>query len=287
MRASRFHGWLFRRYGPRRRLFQGLFIIFVLFTFVEILYVRHRLQTVDDLEQIQSVHTSERIYIASIHWNNEPILRSHWNEAVIQLAKTWGPKNIFVSVLESGSWDDTKGALHMLDVELGKIGVSRNITLSEITHQDEILRSPSEDGWIETPRGQLELRRIPYLSQLRNKALRPLLELAQEGIFFDKILFLNDVVFTVCPTSRGTPSPWQLGQLTNHKICRLRTWLPYFKQTTVYMLQHARWISLNRLSITILLRCAITREKSTSCKHGLISARQSQEMLFIGCLPFR
>lgn len=175
----------------------------------------------------------------------------------------------------------------MVDMELGKIGVPRNITLSETTHQDEILRSPSEDGWIETPRGQLELRRIPYLSQLRNKSLRPLLELAQGGIFFDKILFLNDVVFTVCPTSGGTPSPWQLGQLTNHKIYRWRTWLPYFKQTTVYMLQHARWISLNRLSITILLRCAITREKGMSCKHGLISARQSQETLSTGCLPFR
>ena len=52
-------------------------------------------------------------------------------------------------------------------------------------------------GWIDTPRVRKELRRIPYLSRLRNWTLEPLQELAQQGEKFDKVLFLNDVVFTV------------------------------------------------------------------------------------------
>jgi len=140
----------------------------------------------------------ERVYIASLHWNNEAILRSHWNNAVVELAKTLGPENIFISVYESGSWDDSKGALRELDGRLERLGVARNITLSETTHLDEISRRPARHGWIETPRGKTELRRIPYLARLRNLTLRPLEELLEQGKTFDRILFLNDVVFTVC-----------------------------------------------------------------------------------------
>ncbi|RDW86468.1 glycosyltransferase family 69 protein [Aspergillus mulundensis] len=140
---------------------------------------------------------SERIFITSIHWNNEAILRSHWNDAVIRLVQHWGPNNVFVSVYESGSWDDSKGALRELDFELDRLGVRRNITLSTTTHRDEITAVPSSEGWIDTPRGKTELRRIPYLARLRNLTLRPLEDLRRQGILFDKVLFLGDVVFTV------------------------------------------------------------------------------------------
>ena len=43
---------------------------------------------------------------------------------------------------------------------------------------------------------RLELRRIPYLARLRNLVMEPLFELRESGVVFDKILFLNDVVFT-------------------------------------------------------------------------------------------
>jgi hypothetical protein len=141
----------------------------------------------------------ERIFIASSHWNNEPILRSHWNNAVIQLVETFGTDRIFVSIVESGSLDDTKGALRDLDADLDCLGARRNITLSETTHQDEIsvALSPGQGGWIDTPRGRRELRRIPCLARRRNLSLRPLEDLARGDIMFDKVLFLNDVVFTV------------------------------------------------------------------------------------------
>jgi hypothetical protein len=142
---------------------------------------------------------SEKVYIASIHWNNEPILRDHWNDAVVDLAKALGRENVFVTVYESGSWDGTKDVLRNLDATLDAHDIRRNITFSDVTHADEISLSNEQKGlgWIDTPRGKKELRRIPYLSRLRNWTLQPLLELSQQGQKFDKILFLNDVVFSV------------------------------------------------------------------------------------------
>lgn len=145
----------------------------------------------------QPEEESQKIYIASIHWNNEEIIRSNWTHAVLELVSTFGPENVYVSVYESGSWDDSKGALKVLDKELEIMGVQRTITLDPRTHVEELAQPPASTGWIDTPRGKKELRRIPYLSRLRNLSMKPLTDLALNGIIFDRILFLNDVVFKV------------------------------------------------------------------------------------------
>jgi hypothetical protein len=139
----------------------------------------------------------QRIFIASTHWNNEAILRSHWNAAILELVQEIGVEYIYISIYESGSWDDSKGALRELDLELERFGVSKTIILDETTHVDEVEKLPSPSGWIDTPRGKKELRRIPYLSKLRNLSLKPLHDLAKSGAKFDYVLFLNDIVFKV------------------------------------------------------------------------------------------
>lgn len=80
--------------------------------------------------------------------------------------------------------------------------MQRTIVLDETTHAEQLAKPPAPTGWIDTPRGKRELRRIPYLSGLRNRSLKPLAEVALNGVTFDKVLFLNDVVFTV-----PSPSP--------------------------------------------------------------------------------
>ena len=143
--------------------------------------------------------SNQKVFIASIHWNNEKILRSHWVPAVLELAQHLGKENVFVSVQESGSWDDSKGALRELDQALEEAGVRRRIILDDTTHADEIGKTPAESGWIQTSRSATkELRRVPYLAKLRNLVLEPLEELAGKGERFDRVLFVNDVVFTVC-----------------------------------------------------------------------------------------
>jgi len=124
-------------------------------------------------------------------------MRSHWNSAVVNLIKALGPENVYVSIYESGSWDDSKGALRDLDTELAHLGVRKTIVLDETTHLDEIQKEPAASGWIDTPRGKKELRRIPYLAKLRNLSIKPLEQLQSSGEHFDKVLFLNDVIFTV------------------------------------------------------------------------------------------
>ena len=185
----------FRR-SSRSRLLRAALLIFSALCIVDLLSListRSHQQSAE--KKSPDVH-GQRIFIASIHWNNEPILRSSWNLAILELVEYFGPDNVYVSVYESGSWDASKDALRELDRDLESVRVRRTITLSETTHKDEI-QKPFAAGWIDTPRGKKELRRIPYLSKLRNLVLKPLRELASEDIKFDQVLFLNDVVFKV------------------------------------------------------------------------------------------
>ena len=189
--------WMSFRRSTRFRLIRASWILFLIFCSIDLVWLSWILRQNDSaLKKLPPVPT-DRIYIASIHWNNEKILRSHWNTAVLDLVQHLGIDNVFVSVYESGSWDDSKGALRSLDAELQKLGVQREINMNTTTHQDEIERPPAISGWIATPRRKKELRRIPYLAKLRNLSMEPLRQLALKDVKFDKVLFLNDVIFNV------------------------------------------------------------------------------------------
>lgn len=182
---------LFRR---RRLILQLVVIAFLL---SQVLDISKILRCLSNHTADTIIQRPERIYIASLHWNNEKILKSHWNNAVVALTDVLGRDNVFIAVYESGSWDDSKDALRELDLALEARGIRRNITLSPTTHLDEISSIDRNHGWIDTPLGGQELRRIPYLSRLRNLALEPLQHLLLQGERFDKVLFLNDVIFNV------------------------------------------------------------------------------------------
>ena len=185
----------FRR-TTRSRILRAAFLILTTLTLVDLFsLLSTRSDPNAELKSVPDVR-QQKIFIASIHWNNARILRSNWNRAVLDLVEYFGVHNVHISIYESGSWDESKDALRALDNDLEDLGVKRTIILEESTHVDE-LRKPITAGWIETPRGKKELRRIPYLSKLRNLSLQPLNELAANGIKFDKVLFLNDVVFKV------------------------------------------------------------------------------------------
>jgi hypothetical protein len=183
-----------------RNGFRLLLVIIFVYTVVDGLFLLSSLRPSHHFRPIPRVANLEQIFIASIHWNNADILRSHWNQALLELVQFLGPKSVFVSLLENGSWDDSKHALRELDDQLAKFGVPRRIVLEDISREAEITRTPSvnESGWIWTPRSRRELRRIPHLAELRNRVM---LELGRasdsEGKHFDKVLWLNDVVFTV------------------------------------------------------------------------------------------
>ena len=178
--------------------------ILVLIVFLALKDVFHYYRLREEVFRKQSSRTGseypfERIFIVSTHWNNERVLRDHWNAQVLRLAEYLGPQNVFVSVYESGSWDDSKGALRELGHALDAINIPNHIALDPVTHKD-LMDQPSETtGWVTIPGNgeKKELRRIPYLSKIRNLSLRPLLSLREKGMLFTKILFLNDVIFNI------------------------------------------------------------------------------------------
>ncbi|KAL2040512.1 hypothetical protein N7G274_006491 [Stereocaulon virgatum] len=183
----------FRR-SSRSRILRTAFLVFAALCTIDLLSLISTLSHQQSARKEPPNVSGQRIFIASIHWNNELILRSNWNLAVLDLVEYFGSSNVYVSIYESGSWDASKDALRELDRDLESAGVQRTITLSDTTHKNEI-QKPFAAGWIDTSRGRKELRRIPYLSKLRNFALKPLRELAAQNVTFEKVLFLNDVVF--------------------------------------------------------------------------------------------
>jgi hypothetical protein len=192
------------RYTRRVR---AIFCLLFFLVFLEIVITSSRLTPTTRVLKVNTEDEeanvyNQRIYIAALHFNDEPLLRKHWIPALLYLVHHWRPEDVYVSVGESGSWDGTKDALRDLDYELGRLGIERSIQLSNRTHEDEVNHAPemNEAGWIQTPRGMLELRRIHYLAQERNKAMVKLKELAfrnHNPRSFDKVLWLNDVIFNV------------------------------------------------------------------------------------------
>jgi hypothetical protein len=113
---------------------------------------------------------------------------------VCALVQELGIENVFVLIYESGSFDATKAALRELDATLEGLHVKKSIMLSDISHADEITKQSTDHGWVTTPEGKTELRRIPFLASIRNRVFEPLEALTAQGEHFDTILFLNDVV---------------------------------------------------------------------------------------------
>ncbi|KAL8821921.1 MAG: hypothetical protein Q9191_007215 [Dirinaria sp. TL-2023a] len=184
----------------RNRYVRALYIVLAIIALIDLLTLssNRRAATKAPATSVIPSLASENFFLASIHWNNAAILSSNWTTSLLSLTEHLGPKNVYISILESGSWDESKAVLRELDAKLDKLGVRKTITLSESTHKDE-MEQPMGPGWIETPRGRRELRRIPYLSKLRNKAMEPLEQerTKKEGKReYSRVIWLNDVVFT-------------------------------------------------------------------------------------------
>lgn len=163
-------------------------------------------QTVTHLEDLPRDIQNQKIYIVAQFWTSEYVLVDFWLTQFQKLVTTLPKENIYVSILESGSLDNTKDAIQWLDEQLEKLGIERTIVIDPTTHEDAVKAGPVDEhgrakpGWIETGEpgkaGEKELRRIPYLSDLRNRGLEPMLQMHEKGYkTFDKILYLNDVYF--------------------------------------------------------------------------------------------
>ncbi|KAH0174711.1 hypothetical protein KCU67_g622, partial [Aureobasidium melanogenum] len=110
------------------------------------------------------------------------LIRGAWGEAVLELIAAVGSENAFVSIYNNDSGPETSIALNALaqKIHCEKAVVSEHLPLEGLI-QPELSRSREK------------VRRIPYLAEVRNRAMRPFYT---SGRKFDKVLFLNDVVFS-------------------------------------------------------------------------------------------
>ncbi|KAI8306793.1 Alpha-1,3-mannosyltransferase CMT1 [Colletotrichum sp. SAR11_240] len=150
---------------------------------------------------------NETFFIASIHRNNGALLAHPISSNVLKLIDYLGPDRVHFSAVESGSKDDTKARLSSLQEQLNAKGVSNTIILGK-TAPEQLAEihdrpppssgfGPPPPGWTWNPHeNQFDMRRVTYLARERNRAMAPLAELlASQDRRFDKVIWLNDVVF--------------------------------------------------------------------------------------------
>ncbi|KAJ9644233.1 uncharacterized protein PV06_05216 [Exophiala oligosperma] len=203
-----------RRSRKRRILYAILYILLGFFTYDLLTILKHYREfsrsllshTYSEFSTLPSPVQNQKIFIVAQFWTNAAVIHDRWGQALLDLVGVLGKENVYISIYESGSLDNTKEILRILDSVLGESNIPRTIVLDDTTHADEINAGPLDDqghprpGWIQTTTvgAGKEMRRIPYLARLRNKSLEPLFALKSSALqsqTFDKVLFLNDVVF--------------------------------------------------------------------------------------------
>lgn len=126
---------------------------------------------------------NEKIFIAaSIYDVGGDLADGSWAKNVLDLIYLLGPDNTYLSIYENDAGLEAKNALTLL-----KQKVPCNNTL---TFEDHL---PLESvPHITLPDGTHRVKRISYLAEVRNKALKPL---EDATIKYDKLLYLNDIFF--------------------------------------------------------------------------------------------
>ncbi|KAL1908738.1 hypothetical protein Sste5344_005563 [Sporothrix stenoceras] len=185
-------GFLLHRRTRRLRL--ALLLVVAVFCFLDVLHAWHAQSRAHQSNLNQPKLPLQNIFIASLHWNSEAVLRAAWSESLLSLVDSLGAASVFVSIYESGSWDGTKGLLTELDGKLGERNIPRRVILDNTTHADE-MKSTDPQGWVTDLTGKRHRRRIPYLAGLRNTVLEPLVEQKAKGVVYDKVLFIEDIIF--------------------------------------------------------------------------------------------
>lgn len=130
---------------------------------------------------------NEKVFIAASLYDKEgEIVSGQWGQSVLHLINILGPENVFLSIYEN---DPDPLAQAVLDsfaqnVTCAKAIVTEQLDLSKLHH-------------VSTPDGTQRLKRIEFLADVRNRAMRPLYDETSVAhrTPFDKLLYLNDIVF--------------------------------------------------------------------------------------------
>ncbi|XXG96037.1 hypothetical protein Hte_002314 [Hypoxylon texense] len=131
---------------------------------------------------------NEQVFISvSLFDKDGHLANGFWGESLLELIHLLGDNNVFLSIYENDSGPEGAKALESLRRQLrckNSVVNEPHVSLEDfptVTLPDETTR----------------VKRLAYLSEMRNRALRPLdrLDPSAGTKQYDKILFLNDVAF--------------------------------------------------------------------------------------------
>ncbi|KAL5334533.1 cryptococcal mannosyltransferase 1-domain-containing protein [Aspergillus crustosus] len=127
---------------------------------------------------------NEKVFIAaSLYDRGGSIAGGQWGQRVLDLIHLLGSENVFLSIYENNSGQAGAGAL--LDLER-RMPCNKSVVFEENVDLHSLHS-------VTVPGGSNRIRRIEYLAEVRNRALRPLD--AHPEVQFDKVLYLNDIIF--------------------------------------------------------------------------------------------
>ena len=127
--------------------------------------------------------TNKKVFIAaSIFDRDGDLARGAWGRAVLGLVDLLGPSNVFLSIYENDAGPVAKVALEELEE---KVTCDHAAVFEDHIDIDFMPH-------VQLPDGTKRVKRIVYLAEVRNRALRPL---TTSSIKYDKLLYLNDVMF--------------------------------------------------------------------------------------------
>lgn len=129
----------------------------------------------------------ENVFISvSLYDKDGNLADGQWGQALIDLIHLIGPNNVFVSIYENDSGKAGATALDRLRRRLP--------SRSSVVYEDHVPVDIFPN--ITMPDGSVRTKRLAYLSEMRNRALRPLDTYGGvDFMTFDRVLFLNDVAF--------------------------------------------------------------------------------------------
>ncbi|KAK3384394.1 cryptococcal mannosyltransferase 1-domain-containing protein [Lasiosphaeria ovina] len=131
---------------------------------------------------------NEQVFISIILYDRGGKLSGgKWGQRLIRLIDLLGPPNVFLSIYENDSGPEGRAAL----ADLKQRVPCRHSIVSEEHISVEQFHN------ITFPDGGQRTKRVAFLSELRNRALRPLDAFREErgAVEYDKVLFLNDIAF--------------------------------------------------------------------------------------------
>ncbi|KAJ3494477.1 hypothetical protein NLG97_g4054 [Lecanicillium saksenae] len=127
---------------------------------------------------------NERIFIvASIYDKNGDLLGGKWGQQLLDLVQLIGPEHAFVSIYENKNAPAGTAALDRFRQRLP--------CQNELVHDahNDLSQFPN----ITMPDGSVRMKRLAYLTEMRNRAMWPLDRFNEPA--FDKVLYLNDVFY--------------------------------------------------------------------------------------------